>query len=1412
VASADSRQLVVTILRDGAALSVWLTDVLPIGRPARVGLSAALRNELNARMKDAQQPGSAGARAVPGDDALRRTQRLGSLIFARLFPDAVRAALVRSAAHCLYLQIDAALAGIPWELAFDGENFLGEKFAVARRISTATRVEGAAAERPRRDALKVLLIRGEAIPPACDAYRARLAQRLAVIEGVSATQMNAGGLLRSQALRLFAESDVVHYFGPPRGAARGAGQDYWWPGAEAVRMRDAAALASPPQLLVSEFCAKRGAARPPDGTEARLAAAAAGLGLNILMRGPHAAGEGDPGFMERVYRELAQGAALAESVRCARAASIQQARAGAALVTDAALYGDALHVAFPREALPRQRDNRRQVTIMSCDMVDSTRLLKSLGAEKYSEVLARYWNRCEGIVARHGGSMEDPKGDGVLCFFGFPVAHEDGAAQSLRAGRKIVEAVAELGIAVRIGIDSGQVAVSDGRPVGSAVHFATRLQAMAEPGSIRLSDRTRQLVRGRFSFRQIDETQDFKGFDDPGPVYRFVGEDRVDAADPFDASPRLTPFIGRERELELIEEHWSMARLGGVRSVQLTGEAGIGKSRLVREFRHSLLARGYRAIECRCEPDHRNSAFHPIIDFLRRLLQIRDSDDIEAKLDKIDASLLPQSNVAGAAALIAALLSIPFESRYPKLQLSAEKQRELTLVTLTNWIKRETERTPLCLIVEDVHWLDPSTREFLNGLVGQAARVPLMLIVTLRQEESHQWSPGFPVHGIELKGLSPEYSRAMVIGACGDAKLPGDIVRLLAARADGVPLFIEESARMAVELGADSHGADSASILASAVPATIQDLLMARLDRMESAKPVAQLGGSIGREFSLALLEAVLAHESSPVQIADAGVRLGALVNAGLLIEKGAPPNTSYFFKHALVRDAAYQSLWERDRKRLHRAIATVLAEKFGDLEESQPELLAYHYTEAGIEPQAIAYWERAARRAASRSADYEAISHLKNGLALVARLPDAPDRDRTELRFQLLLAGRLIATEGYGADQVERVYARASDLCRKVGDESALVKVQLGLEGYHFMRANFERAHGIAGAVADRLARSPDVMRRLQSQWAVANILFHQGELASAVERMDACLGAYDPSQHHPDAVQDVGVMCLCYSSWGKWELGYPDDALKRAERVVKLSTSLDHRFSMGEAHGFRAVVHHFRGENEAALADAERAIQICEDHGFAVWLAHAKLVRGRLVAELGDPAAGLKEMRAAYGMWSATGAVVTTPFYLALQAEGLALAGRPDEGLALLEDAIGIVRKCGERYYEPEIRRLFGELTLQSAAARGEDRAEESERWLRGGLEAAEAMKLYSLKLRSAIALGRLWSSQDRPDDAVKVLAPAYDWFTEGRETRDLTMARLLLQKSREGKAGRAGRRAAQNRKGGAGDRDQQDKTRKI
>ena len=1078
------------------------------------------------------------------------------------------------------------------------------------------------------------------------------------------------------------------------------------------------------------------------------------------------------------------GATLGESVRVARSELHRHSGIAGVAGLQAELYGDGGLVVFAKDRHARGEDNLRQVTIMSLDLVESTRLMTVLGAERFSEVLAEFHRRCAQILTGRGGALDDPQGDdGSTCYFGFPVAREDAASQALRAGFELIDAVQALGLSVRIGVCTGQVVVRDGQPVGTAIHFAARLQSIAAPGTIVVGESTRRIVRERYRFQPLEHVPRLKGFDQPEPLYRAVGPAQADTSSGVDsavAAPRMTPFVGRRRELQALEEHWAAAQAGALQVVRIVGDAGIGKSRLVREFKRALEGKGHEVFECRCAPEHANSAFHPIVEWLRKQLRILDGDHADVVLEKIGHFVAPVG-IDGAVPLLADLLSIPMPSRHPVLAHTAERRRQLMLNVLVAMSRLRLQSSAACLIVEDIHWMDPSTGELLNRLAVEAKALPLLVLVTARPDVEVNWHPRFAVHETELRGLSPESSRMLVLGTSSETRLPSEVVHQIAARADGVPLFIEESTRMAVELGAGRADAESAVTLA--VPTTILDLLTARLDHLGGAKQIAQIGGTIGREFPLALLQAVLAHASSPFTARDLSAQLAALIRSGMLIGTSEGDGIRYGFKHALMRDAAYRSLLERDRIQLHRVIANVISEQFRELAESQPELLAFHFTEAGVDGDALRYWESAARQAASRSAHVETINHVTNALAVSARLPRDTDRDRVELRLQLLLATRLIATEGYGADRVERVYARAMELANALGDEAALMKILLGLEGYHFMRADFTKAREIAidaGARA-KTQNSADAIRRVQSKWAIANILMHQGEMETAVRQMDACRAEYDQLEHRPDAVQDPGVMCLCYSAWSLWQLGFPDQALQRVLAVVARAEQLKHKFSIGEAYGFRASVQHFRGESDAALESAERAIEICEECGFVVWLAHARLMRGRVVAELGDTVAGIEEMRQAYELWSATGAVVTTPFYLALRAEGFALGGRPDEGLVLLEDALAIVNRCGERYYEAEIRRLFGQLILQSAASAGLDRSAEAESWLREAQHCAQSRKLQSLALRCAITLADLWHSQGRHAEAIEILEPAYESIDEGAGTRDLVKARQLLAQVR-------------------------------
>lgn len=1341
LAQTRATPLHLAIVQETSFLAISLSDLRSLAVIEQAALDLALLAEIRAAL----------ARAAPDDIAFAC-----EAIFSRLLPPRVAAVLRSSPPRELRLQLSEPMADIPWELAFDGKSFLGTQFSLSRQIlgGDAAPLEHAW---PLLDEACQVLLPASGADPAVAAYRRAMAAAIGGA-GPFAVQVPGNGEWQER----LGSTDVVHCIGRPEEAG--------------LDLRALGAQAQPPRLVVIESAAD-------PACVVGWCAAASRAGLNLIVRPLAEADEPAVEFMAELYRQIALGSPFDEALRQARARA-QAARKGRHAADLLALYcGSAGVAAFAPAPRAAGTDNLRQVAIMSYDLVSSTRLIGQLGAEKYSELLSHYHHACGRIVRRHGGLSDTPQGDdGIMCYFGVHTADENASAQCIRAALQIVEAVTRLGVHVRVGINTGQVAVRTGQPVGMPVHLAARLQSIAEPGTVVVSEATRQLARRFFEFEPLAALPPLKGFEEPLQAHRVKRELRFTPADSLEAASRLTPLVGRDAEIACLEAHWSAACEGGLRAVVVHGDAGIGKTRLTGHFRRRLLERGHRTIECRCTPHHASSAFHPVIGWLCRRLDIQDQDSAELKRQKIAAGMAGALGIEGAESVVAALLSVPPADGHAASQRSAQRQRELTLDVLVRWVEREAKGGALCLLVDDVQWIDPSTGEFLDLLASRAAALPLLVLATLRSDRGNTWQPGFAVQELALHGLSPEHSRQMVAAVAGRMSLAAETLRQLAAHGDGVPLFIEESTRMALESAPEAAPNDAAAALRRSVPSTIHDLLMARLDRLAPAKQVAQVGATIGREFSYALLEAVLAHEASALDADSLRARLDLLVQAGLLHEKPRGVDTRYVFKHALVRDAAYQSLWERDRKRLHRAIAHVVQYRFVEFAETQPELLAYHYTEADLPLDAIRYWEQAARRAAARSAHHEAIAQLGSALTLVPRLADDSERERVELRLQLLLASRLIATDGYGAERVERVYSRAEALARRTGDNAALTKILLGLEGYHFMRADFDKAHAIAAEAAVAAEPSADPMQRLQSTWAVSNIRFHQGHVHEAVALMDECLREYDRIPHRPSAVQDPGVMCLCYSAWGKWELGEPDEALRRARQVVALAERLDHRFSMGEAWGFCTTVHYFRGEYEEALRCAERAIEICTDGGFAVWLAHAEVMHGRLVAELRDPEAGNAQMRRAYRSWTATGAVVTRAFYLAMQAEGLALAQRPDDGLALLEVAYELVSKVKEGYYEPEIHRLIGELGLQSGAQHGHDRSVEATRWFSSALELARQRRLRSLALRSAASLAELWIARGRARDAAALLQGELAGFTEGLQTHDLRRVHKLMEAARQ------------------------------
>ena len=1367
--SLPHRAINLSILRQGDAVVASLTDSRMLAELGIKKVSEAMLDGLRLETQALRQPGALdGADGVQRDRLDAAARGLGQRLFDGLLPPAIRGFLRDSPPRSLSLQLGAELTWIPWELGFDGERHLGEKFRVCRRIVTNEESAPPRAAPMRRAPLRVRVLMLDAADPRMAAEGQALAEWLRSGEGITVSGPDTLRVGQGDGPDLFSNLDVLHCIVPC------AGSDDDIPVQTLRRgLHPLAAQAAPPSLVIMQAVALPS---QPASLQAQGAVEAARRGFNVLALASAPAQAPCADFVRVVYRALAGGASVGEALCQAHSQAHRQAGAAALLRLQAQFYGEGEAALILRDRGVQGEDSLRQVTIMSFDLVDSTRLLGRIGAERYSEILENYHHRCLGILVDRGGKPDDPQGnDGLMCYFGFPAAREDAADQAVRAGLEIIEAVKALGLSVRVGICTGRVVIRDGQPVGSAVHFAARLQAVALPSTLVVGESTRRLVKGRYRFVSIEQDlPPLKGFVQHEGVFRAVLPAEDEAEFVADA-PRLSPFVGRSDEMLALERHWAQARAGALHVVRIVGEAGIGKSRLLREFKRSLLAQGHGVFECRCAAGQENSAFHPMIEALRNELHIGPGDSAESVRLELGRLVAGTSAPDDAVAVLAELLAIPLPTDHPLQRLPAERRRQLTMDLLVEIGKLRVRDAAGCMVVEDVHWIDPSTRDLIDRLALEAARLPLLILLSSRPEPESRWRPRVAVHDEELSAVSTEAARMLVVGAGGDTRLPTAIVHLLAARADGIPLFIEESTRMAIEIGAG--GADAGEALMQSVPATIQDLLGARLDRLDRAKQVAQICGTIGREFSLPLLQAVLRHPDCPFRVHDLSAQLAALMRSGMLLRRGEADTGRYRFKHALMRDAAYRSLLDRDRTRLHRIVAQMLREQFRELNDAQPESLAFHLTEAGELADALAAWELAARRAASQSAHVEAINHLSAALAVLERGPAGVDRDRTELRLQLLLATRLIATEGYGAEQVERVYARAMELARALGDDAAQMKVLLGLEAYHSARAEFAKAMAIAVEARAKAQGDANAIHRVQLKWAVANLVMHQGEMAAAVVQMDECLAEYDRLEHRASAVQDPGVMCLCYSAWALWQLGYPDQAIERARSVVARAERMKHRFSLGEAYGFRAAIQLFRGEGSAALDSAARAIDICEEGGFSMWLSLARLIRGRVLAERHDAASGNEEMRQAHALWTSTGTVLTTPFYLALRAEGLALGGDPEEGIELLDQALAVIERCGERYYEAEVRRLYGTLVRQCAARAGIDRDAEAESWLRSALASAQSRELLSLSLRAAISLAQLWRSFGRHGPALEVLNDAFRRIEEGAGTRDLVHARQLL-----------------------------------
>jgi class 3 adenylate cyclase/predicted ATPase len=1037
---------------------------------------------------------------------------------------------------------------------------------------------------------------------------------------------------------------------------------------------------------------------------------------------------------------------------------------------------------------------RRQLTVLFCDLVDSTALSSQLDPEDLREVVRAYQTTCAEVIQRFDGHIAQYLGDGLLVYFGYPQAHEDDAQRAVRTGLGMVEALDTPNrrlaqrpggrLAVRVGIHTGLVVVGEmgggGRQeqlaLGETPNIAARLQGLAAPDTVVISAVTQRLIQGYFTCQALGD-QTLKGVAAPLQVYQVIRVTEVQQRFDIAVARGLTPLVGREHEVGLLRDRWAQVQAGRGHIVVLSGEAGIGKSRLVQVVKDEIIGATALRIEYRCSPSHQHSALYPVITHLERALAWRQDDTPEDKLRKLEEALRPYPlPMAEWVPLLAALLSLPLpEDRYPPLTLTPQRQKQKTLEALLTWLLVLTEQQPVLFIVEDLHWIDPSTLEFLTLLVEQGPTARLLTLLTCRPEFPPPWGLRTHLTPIALQRLPQSQVEVLIARATGGKALPPEVVAQIVAKTDGVPLFVEELTKTVLESGllreTQDHYELTGPLPPLGIPATLHDSLMARLDRLATVKAVAQLGAILGRTFAYELLQAVAPLDEASLQQA-----LARLVDAELLYQRGVPPQATYLFKHALIQDAAYQSLLKSTRQQYHQRIAQVLEAQFPETVETQPELVAQHYTAAGCTEQAVIYWQRAGQQASERSANLEAISHLTTGIELLTTLPETPAHTQQALTLHITLGAALQMAKGHAAPEVEHAYTQARALCQQVGETPELAQALLGLWRFYAVQPQLHTAREFGETLLRLAQHVDDPALAVVAHYALGATWFYLGALPVARQHLEEGIARYTPDQRHTPAFrmgQDPGVICRIYAALALWLLGYPDQALTHVHEALALAHTLSHPYSLAYARCWAAVVLQLRRDVPAVHEHAESAVALATEQGFPLWVAVGTSSRGWARAMQGQGEAGMAQVRQGIASAQATGAAATIPYFYTVLADVCAHLGHTEGGLQALAEARALVEQHEERWWEAEVHRLRGVLLLRQT---GTPQAE-AEAWLPRALDVARRQEAKALELRAAMSLARLWQQQGKCTAAHDLLAPIYSWFTEGFDTADLQEAKALL-----------------------------------
>ena len=1038
------------------------------------------------------------------------------------------------------------------------------------------------------------------------------------------------------------------------------------------------------------------------------------------------------------------------------------------------------------EPKPQDTAERRQVTVMFSDLVGSTALSARMDPEDLREVISVYQKCVSETVQRFGGFVTKYMGDGVLVYFGYPQAHEDDAERAVRAGLELVTAIGTLKthspLQTRVGIATGLVVVGDligsgasqeQAIVGETPNLAARLQGVAEPNSVVIAESTRKLVGNLFELDDLGP-QGLKGI--AGPVRAWAALRPSSVESRFDAlhATGLTELVGREEELELLLRRWSKAKTGEGQVVLLSGEAGIGKSRLTAAVLERVVNEPHTRLRYFCSPQHTDSALYPIIGQMERAAGFTHDDTVQTKLDKLDAVLAQSDTSRLDAGLFAEMLSLPNDGRYPKLELAPQQRRQKTLEGITAQLEALARSKPVLMIFEDIHWVDPTSLEALGRTVDRIRNLGVLLIGTHRPEFQPPWIGRPYVSALTLNRLDESEIAAMIDRIVGNKPLPTNVRQDVIERTDGVPLFVEEMTKAILE--AESENAVERTVTAAPspaanVPASLHASLMARLDRLGPAKAVAQIGAVIGREFSHALLREVSSEPEATLSAA-----LDRLVAAGLLFRQGAPPHATYLFNHALIQEAAYQSLLKSRRQLHHARVADVLEAQF--VAAVEPELIAYHFTQAGRIEQATDYWLKAGQRAMQRSANIEAERHLRVGIDLLAGLPETTARQKREISLQNTLGVCLMPTRGFGNPEVAAAFDRAAEICARVGDDRGLFIALRGKGQYHMISGDLRTARDDGRRILELAEQVGDHDFLIEAHHLGWSTLCFTGEFRAAQRHAEEGISRYDRERDHhltyTYSGHDPGMCARAFGSLSLAQLGYSERALSWCRDGLAHAEALAHPFTLGIALWGAGSLHQLRREPDTMRQIGERMIQYGKEKGLRMAVPYGKFFEGNAIAEHGEFAKGIAQMREGISESRSMGTLFSLLSFFAALADAYAQCGNIDEGLGVIEEGLAMMRTGGEHFSLPEIHRIKGKLLL-AGSANERDTAEAA---FAEALSIARAQQAKLLELRAAMSLARLWRDQGKPQQARELLAPVYGWFTEGFDTLDLKEATALLE----------------------------------